>query len=91
MQLKTRNQHHLLQVIECHVCFSELSLGQSCIFTQVLQGMKEQERLQLDAVKLRRKARDFANKTVKSQKAQFQRYVPDLPQEPDRQILPFDL
>ena len=35
--------------------------------------MKEQERLQLDAVKLRRKARDFANKTVKSQKSQFQR------------------
>ena len=36
--------------------------------------MKEADRMELDAVKLRRKARDFANKTVKSQKAQFQRY-----------------
>lgn len=43
---------------------------------QVLQGMKEGERAGLDPIKLRRKARDFALKTVKAQRAQFQRYMP---------------
>ena len=37
--------------------------------------MKAEERASLGAIQLRRKARDFANKTVKSQKAQFQRCV----------------
>lgn len=36
--------------------------------------MKEAERQGLDPIKLRRKARDFAIKTVKSQCTQFKRY-----------------
>ena len=46
---------------------------------QVLQAMTEEQRRGLDPIKLRRKARDFALKTVKSQRNQFQRFAPCLP------------
>lgn len=46
---------------------------------QVLQAMTEEQRRGLDPIKLRRKARDFATKTVKSQRNQFQRYASCLP------------
>lgn len=41
---------------------------------KVLQGMDEEQRRQLTPIKLRRKARDFALKTVESQKQQFMRW-----------------
>ena len=43
------------------------------LLLQVLQAMKDKERAALEPIQLRRKARDFANKTVKSQRQQFQR------------------
>lgn len=42
---------------------------------KVLQSMTDEQRAGLTPIKLRRKARDFALKTVKQQKEQFQRYV----------------
>ncbi|KAK9813953.1 hypothetical protein WJX73_006457 [Symbiochloris irregularis] len=41
---------------------------------KVVQSLSEDQRAKLDTVQLRRKARDFALKTVKSQCTQFQRY-----------------
>ena len=41
---------------------------------KVLQSMSDEQRRELTPIKLRRKARDFALKTVKAQKEQFQRY-----------------
>ena len=40
---------------------------------QVLQLLSEEQRRELTPIQLRRKAREFALKTVKSQKVQFQR------------------
>ena len=40
---------------------------------QVLQGMTEEQRAGLTPIKLRRKARDFAMKAVKSQRDHFKR------------------
>ena len=40
---------------------------------QVLQSMTQEQREQLTTLKLRYKARDFANKTVKAQCDQFKR------------------
>lgn len=42
--------------------------------TQVLQTLSDDERRDLTAVALREKAREFALKTVDSQRAQFKRY-----------------
>jgi isoleucyl-tRNA synthetase len=44
---------------------------------KVLQSMPDEQRRELTPIKLRRKARDFALKTVKAQREQFKRY--DLP------------
>ncbi|EIE27214.1 isoleucyl-tRNA synthetase [Coccomyxa subellipsoidea C-169] len=41
---------------------------------KVLQSMSDEQRRELDPIKLRRKARDFALKTVKAQREQFKRY-----------------
>lgn len=40
---------------------------------KVLQSMSDEQRQELDPIKLRRKARDFALKTVKAQREQFKR------------------
>lgn len=45
---------------------------------KVLQSMPDQQRRELTPIKLRRKARDFALKTVKAQREQFKRSVPPL-------------
>ena len=39
----------------------------------MLQSMSDEQRRELTPIKLRRKARDFALKTVKAQKEQFKR------------------
>ncbi len=41
---------------------------------KVLQSMPDEQRRELTPIKLRRKARDFALKTVKAQKEQFKRW-----------------
>ena len=43
------------------------------ICVQVLQSMTDEQRAALTPIKLRRKARDFAMKAVKSQRDQFKR------------------
>ena len=43
---------------------------------KVLQSMSDEQRRELTPIKLRRKARDFALKTVKAQKEQFKRCPP---------------
>ena len=45
---------------------------------KVLQSMPDEQRRDLTPIKLRRKARDFALKTVKAQREQFKRcpYLP---------------
>ncbi len=40
---------------------------------KVLQSMPDEQRRELTPIKLRRKARDFALKTVKAQREQFKR------------------
>lgn len=45
---------------------------------KVLQSMSDEQRRELTPIKLRRKARDFALKTVKAQREQFERSVPAL-------------
>lgn len=40
---------------------------------QVVQSLSEEQRAELTPLQLRRKAREFALKTMKSQRSQFQR------------------
>ena len=49
---------------------------------KVLQALSDEQRRALSPLQLRRKARDFALKTVKAQRAQFQRRVPQPPTPP---------
>ena len=45
---------------------------------QVTQTLSEEQRKEMTPLKLRRKARDFALKTINSQRLGFQRYSPQL-------------
>ena len=49
--------------------------GQMRAWAQVLQAMPEEARLNLTPLKLRRKARDFALKTVDAQRTAFKRWA----------------
>lgn len=53
--------------------FTHQHTGQTRAWAQVLQAMPEEARLNLTPLKLRRKARDFALKTVDAQRTAFKR------------------